>query len=123
MQYHISEHPEYMLVETRGKASLEGFMDMTASIRSHRAWQPGGAVIFDHSELDMTTLPRQAISEIAFATIGRARLAVVCSRPLNYGLTRVWLAQLDAETQQQCRLFASRDEARAWIRGDNSPEE
>lgn len=120
MKHRITVLDDFMLVETSGPASLDGFAAMNEGIVSHPQWAPRLNVMVDHSDLNQAPLSSHDVVDIASQRrlSGRdfqSKRAILCPDALGYGLARMWWSYLDEQRQQDCRIFRDRDEAEAWL--------
>jgi hypothetical protein len=113
---------EDMSLRTAGQASLQGLRTYLQEGLSDSRWQPGMRVLVDHRELDWSTTTNDDLRARVASMVkererfGRAHVAVVLARPVDYGLHRVmqalsddWADVIDLE------LFYTVEEARAWL--------
>jgi hypothetical protein len=113
---------EDMSLRTAGQASLQGLRTYLQEGLSDSRWQPGMRVLVDHRELDWSTTTNGDLRARVASMVkererfGRAHVAVVLARPVDYGLHRVmqalsddWADVIDLE------LFCMVEEARAWL--------
>jgi len=107
--------------KTQGDATFDGLAGMTSALLSHEKSMPGGTVLVDHSDLKADSLKLGEIRSLAEMTaqartqIGRARIAHVVSRDLEFGLVRMWENFASPHTDARLGCFRSRDHAIAWL--------
>ena len=113
----------FIEVKTYGRAELGGFEGMIKGIVEHPQWAPGGSLLIDHSELDLsdfTPADNKAIVTIVEgmkARLGRARCAFVMPHDLHFGLMRMWEFLVLEHWEGITMTFRSRDAAISWLKG------
>jgi hypothetical protein len=122
MEHAITWRGGYVEAKTRGDATFDGLAAMIAGILSHEEWQPGGAILVDHSELNSGPLTLAQIRSLAAMAaqgrekVGQARIAHAVSRDLEFGLVRMWESFVSNQWDARVMCFRSRDEAVAWLK-------
>ena len=92
MDFEVHYNDEFFEVKTRGDAELGGFEEFIAVVLGHEQWKPGAAFLVDHSELNVGPLTVADVRDTAEisarrrAEFGRARVAILVSRNLEYGM-------------------------------------
>lgn len=85
-----------MAIKASGPASVEGFLQYMRQALSDPRWQKGMPVLLDFRDLDTDRIEYADIQKIASiftpyaSLIGGVKVAVVVSRPQDYGLVRIW---------------------------------
>lgn len=121
MQFTIEHRENHFLLTVTGAINTGAMVDMITSLLAHDAWQPGTPVLVDESAMDASEATVTNVREIAQACsqgseqLGRARIAIVVARDMEYGMNRMWMAFVDGKWQVQCNVFRSEEDARAWI--------
>jgi hypothetical protein len=121
MKYEVLYHDGFFEVKTSGNAECEGFREFVDLLLSHEKWKPGTAFLLNHSELNAGPLTVDDVHYIAEvrvrprAQFGQAKCAVLVSRDLEYGLTRMWEVFIDGKWDAIVEIFRSRDEAISWL--------
>ncbi len=122
MKYTIVCGDGFLHVKTHGDAELKGFVDMVADILSHPKWAKDGAIFIDHSDLNSGPLTINDIYSIAEKVglvrerFGRARVAFLVARNLEFGLIRMWETIASDKWDAATMCFRSRDEAILWLK-------
>ena len=122
MQFNLRYHDGIFEVTTSGDASLQGFNDYVKTIFNHEEWKPGGRILSDHSELNAGPLTVDDVQEIAKLVrknkklFGKAKLATLVRRDLEYGMARMWDVFVETELGEVSQqLFKDRDKAISWL--------
>ena len=121
MKYEVNYHEGLFEVKTYGDAELEGFFGFWKELLAHEKWKPESRILEDHSELNarpFTASDIKILSERAVSMknkLGNAKLAVVVSRDLEYGMVRMRHAYVDGNWNVNEDVFRSRDDAIAWL--------
>jgi hypothetical protein len=122
--------PEDVLLTVSGEASAPEFVAITDELVTDPRHRPGASMIFDYRELDLSTTSAATLRALAasIATrrdrIGAARIAIVFSRAVDFGVYRMFAAFSENQTSVVGGQFWSLEEARAWLRGlDGTPPE
>jgi hypothetical protein len=114
----------FLAVKTSGDAGLKGLADMVADILSHPKWEKDGAIFIDHSDLNSDPLTVGEIYSIAGEVgrvrerFGRARVAFLVARDLEFGMLRMWDAIASDKWDGISRSFRSRTEAISWLKSN-----
>ena len=123
MQFNLYYNDGLFEVTTVGDATLQGFNDFVKAIFEHEEWKPGGRILLDHTKLNTAPLTVEEVRAIAnIATkyneqFGKAKLALVVDRDLEYGMARMWQVFVETEVWYASeKLFRDRDEAVAWLK-------
>lgn len=123
MQFDLNYHDEIFEVTTSGDAILQGYYDFVKAVLEHKEWKPGGLVLINNTELNTGTLTIDDINALAEISnqyreqIGKAKVAIVLDRDLDYGMARIWqtFVGLRADWQASEKLFRNMVEAEAWL--------
>lgn len=121
MEYSIQIVEGVFQIKTTGTGTLSGFLTFIEAVLTHPEWIPGTKVLVDHSDLNIKSMTFGNISEIAdFCVkhanrIGNAKIALVVSDDLNYGLNRIWTSLVYKRLDDTNNIFKSRDEALQWL--------
>lgn len=121
MRYEILCFDDFLEVKTYGDADLQVFKDLIQAFTTHEHWHTGGALLINHSELNSAPLTNDDLWELAdFAIplqsrIGKAKIAILVGRPLEFGIGRVWQVFALKGRESVSELFRSRDEAISWL--------
>jgi hypothetical protein len=122
MQHVVIWREGYVEVVTHGDANVPGMAAMIAGLLTDTRWEPGGAILVNHTDLNaapLTVAHVQAIADMgsqARKQVGKARVAHVVSRDLEFGLVRMWEALIDGHWDASAMCFRSYDEAVAWLK-------
>jgi hypothetical protein len=124
MRYEILCYDDFLEVKTYGDAELQIFKDFIRNIFTHENWQPGGALLINHSELNAAPLTTDEIREMADFTkpflsqIGQAKIAILVARDLEFGVGRMWQVFASEGRESAREVFRSRDEAISWLKNE-----
>ena len=129
MDFEISfiDDAQIAVVKTSGRATIEGFDAFLEAVTSDPRWRPGMSILSDHSELDVAHISSQDIESIVSFRLSRADelgdgcLALVANTPLKYGLSREFEAYGEVVLPLRTRIFATTDDALAWLREESAP--
>jgi len=114
--------PQDVTVRTSGTASAAGALAVMRELAEDERYQSGLKILIDHSELQPSEYsPDDMDTQIDFAAAMGAKLlpafcAIVAPKPVIYGLSRVWEAEIGGVTEATTRLFHNKEEAIAWLR-------
>ena len=119
--------PTLVVCRTSGLASVGGYEAMLRALASDPQLRPGVDLIVDHTNVDVSALTGAEIEQVAdlrarFAgnVVGRAAGVVGADSPLRYGLGRMFKAYSDVQPGTPIRVFATLEQAVAWLRGPDS---
>jgi hypothetical protein len=114
--------PEDVLLTVSGEASASEFIAITDELVDDPRHRPGASMIFDYRELDLSSISTATLRALAASIaqrrdrIGPARIAIVFSRAVDFGVYRMFAAFSEGQTSVTGGQFWSLDEARAWLR-------
>ena len=121
--YHIGGEPPIVTLVASGPAEFGGFAEYLDSILSDPTWHRGMKCLADFRQLNLNTLThadviRLADLHIQFAErIGDSRIACVVSRPVDFGIFRMWQAMVAEKFPAQA-VFYDLVEAMRWLEKD-----
>jgi hypothetical protein len=117
----VTGDPAVILARTSGAPTVADFFALREEVLAHTAFVPGIDVIYDHTDLS-ASLSGAEVRAIAEAAVRRSRelpywgrMAQVVPLPAQYGLARMWEAYAGDDLAARTRIFASLDEAYAWL--------
>ena len=126
MDFTVNYDERIFEIKTKGRAELDVFMEFADAVVSDPNWQPGSLLLVDHSELDANQLTTDELKRIAKYTLKekerwrKAKIAVVVSDDLNFGLARMWQAFADSpELEISGNIFRDRADAIHWLLSDS----
>lgn len=105
-----------------GVARVDGFREYLEGVLSDPSWEPGTAALLDFRDLRLEHLSFREVEEIValhvphVTRIGNSPMAVVVSRPVDFGLVRMW-ESLAADMFPMHSVFYEVDETLTWLRG------
>jgi hypothetical protein len=111
---------EDVVVRTSGRGILSGFTAYLNELVSDPRYRPGMTILVDHTALDASGLATADARTFAgvVADLGDriAGTAISCVAPsaVMYGISRAFEAYAEA-SGLRTRVFATVDEARAWL--------
>jgi hypothetical protein len=115
--------PEYVLLETRGEASVDGVKRMLKQLVESPQWKPGAGQLMDHRKLDVKKLTADDLRKIRdilmrhSSELGLGRCAFVVKDTLGFGLGRMYELLGGESIHGDFAVFYSLDEARRWLKG------
>jgi hypothetical protein len=108
-------------IEAKGMAEIEGFRSYLDGVLASPSWRPGVPVLVDFRQLVSDNLTRDDVERLValhvpyLGRIGGSPIAVVVSRPSDFGVVRVWEAHA-AEMFPVHEVFYDVDVALIWLR-------
>ena len=114
--------PEDVLLTVSGEASAAEFVAITDELVDDPRHRRGASMIFDYRELDLSATSAATLRALAASIaqrrdrIGPARIAIVFSRAVDFGVYRMFAAFSEGQTLATGGQFWSLEEARAWLR-------
>ena len=132
--FHWSGDPEDLLIETSGEATLAGLTAMTQDAFADKRFKRDMKILLDHRRLDWSHMSiedtRQRATDLVGASdrLGHARIAVVVSQPVDFGMQRMMEGLGDKMVEDalvpppefRSEVFRSLESAREWLRAHNS---
>jgi hypothetical protein len=121
MHYTISAGDGFIDVKTRGDAELATLDLMVRDIVAHPHWLPHKRVLVDHSDLNGDPLSTEQLRAHVHQNaavrhqIGDARVAIVVSRTLEFGMVRMWEGLVASKWDAATGCFTVREQAIAWL--------
>jgi hypothetical protein len=114
--------PEELLVTTFGTASVEGLSAMARTVFADPRFRPPMKILIDHRGLDWREMSaddirlraERLLDEEADLLIG-CRLAIVPHGTAEFGIVRMMWAHIETEIAFDLGIFATIEEARAWL--------
>lgn len=123
MDYEIRIEPTTgcAVIRAHGPASAEAFERLSGELAVHPGWKRGSDVLIDATEVELAAMATGEVQRLVnFARgfhrhWGDARVAIVTSGVLAFGLARMWESQVADQVEARNRIFKSIEEARAWL--------
>jgi hypothetical protein len=124
MQFNLNYHDGIFEVTLSGDGNVQGSYDFTKAVLEHEEWKPGGLILINITELNTGSLSIGDVQDIAGISVlncgqfGKAKVAIVVSRDLEYGMAKMWqiFLQLGVGWYASEKIFKNRDEAVTWLR-------
>lgn len=113
-------------IRMKGPLSEQAIRDAFDSVVAHPEYRPGMGRLWDFRDADSSALDATALRRLADYSTGHAaevrtaRVAFVASRPLEYGLSRMFEGMTEPAGVPR-RAFYSLEEAEAWLRAGGAP--
>ena len=121
MTYRIVEDSSLIFVTVRGAITHEERVGVLRGWLADPAFRPGLDAFFDLSDAASTPSLEElrdvlTIIQEHAASIGHSRVAVVTSKPITFGIARVFEALVDAEAAPlEVKVFFNRSKAWQWL--------
>jgi hypothetical protein len=84
-------------------------------------WKPGTPILVDEIAMDASKATVDSVKASAGACtrrraeFGKARMAILVERDLEFGMNRMWMALTSDEWDVHANVFRTREEAIEWI--------
>jgi hypothetical protein len=120
--FHWGGDPEDVLMTVSGVASAAEFTAITDELIADPRFRSGASMIFDYRELDLGGMSVGTLRSLADSIaqrrdkIGAARIAVVFSRTVDFGVYRMFATFSESQTSVSGAQFWSLEDAREWLR-------
>ncbi len=114
--------PDYVLLRTRGPASVEGFRTMVKALVESPEWITGTPQIVDHRELDVTVIVPDELTAVKDILVeyskelGSGVCAFVMGDELGFGFARMYDILGGDSVHSNVEVFYSFREALIWIK-------
>lgn len=124
MQYTLSSEDSFLVAKTSGDADLPTLDAMAREIVGHPLWTLHRQVLVDHTDLNAAPLSTDQLRAHVHlnATIrhrvGNARVALLVSRSLEFGMVRMWEALVASKWDATTKCFTVREQALTWLKQD-----
>jgi len=123
MKYHSKIHEGIFELTLSGDANLKVYDDAIKTFIKHKEWKPGGRLLIEESKLNTGSLTVEDIRAIADLvgqyqeTLGNAKVAIIVSRDLEFGMTRMveTFVEIEESWYGSSQIFWNKDEALAWL--------
>ena len=125
MKHEIHIKEGLATVQVSGRASAEGYGEVAKALVSNSGWESGINILVDYSELDLSQATGDDIERFAQAinpyrkSLGKGLCAIVNTKPLNYGLGRMWEVFMEQYSDLHVCVFYNIDDAKRWLLGKN----
>jgi hypothetical protein len=109
-----------------GKITMDRIFDLLTRILAHPDFKPGLAAIWDSRNADLSALRFEDMQqfrrfqEVNAATRGRARIALVASSELSFGIGRMFEQVADLPNLE-INVFRDMQAAESWAQSKPSP--
>lgn len=120
-EINFTELPEYVYIQTEGKASVSGFRELLTALVENPAWTTGAKQIVDHRKLETRKLTSEDmwkikdIVETHAKKLGYGYCAFVVKETLGYAFSRMYELIGGDEIHQKVKVFYAIDEAAKWL--------
>ncbi len=121
-EVNFDQLPEYVYIQTRGKASVSGFDKLLTAIVDSPKWTTGSKQLVDHRNLILNRLTSDDIRAIRDIVkkysekLGSGRCAFVMKDTLGFGFARMYELLGGNDLHNEVAVFYSIDEAVEWLR-------
>ena len=121
MDFKVEYIDGIFICTSSGRAGKGDAVRVMEAMLSHPEWKPGTPRCYDISDLDSGSLNVNEMRRIAsFASIHRAQLgggkiAMVASRNLEYGFSRMLSIFVTQFGESDLEVFRTREEALDWL--------
>ena len=113
--FHVDESMKVFHVEAIGEVTDTELMDLIARLRQEAAFVSGYPILCDCLALTTVSISASRIELLARAARLRTNfVAVIASRPVAFGLARMYQIFSDPE-YERIHVFAEAEEALAWL--------
>ena len=108
------------IITGTGTIDAEGISGYLDALLADPAWKPGMHVLVDFRGLSTDHLSVAQVQQIVdlhapyMERIGSSPVAVVVSRPVDYGMVRMWAA-MAARMFPRHEVFYTTEDARRWL--------
>ncbi len=119
----FSHLPDYVLIKTEGKASIEDVGTAFQAIVDSPKWKPGTKQLYDHRKSILRDFPAEDMRHMANIAkgysekLGNGACALVVKGSLGYGLARMYQMLGGEQVHRQVGIFYAIDEAIEWLKG------
>jgi hypothetical protein len=119
--------PQDVTITTSGWADREVFLRFNKELVADERFEPGMAILVDHTDLDATALTSYDVEAIGNSVkrisdrLGESLIAVVGEDWVTFGLARESLA-LAGPIPSRFGIFHTREEAIEWLRAQKAAE-
>ena len=124
MKYNIHIEKELAIVHVSGQATAKGFSETTEALVSSPKWTPGMNILIDYSDLDLSNAASTNVNSFARALaphrdqLGSGLCACVNTKPLNFGLGRMWQVFMEEHSNLKVAVFYDINEAKNWLQSE-----
>lgn len=119
-----SQERNLATIQTKGRASVDGFEAMTEELLSNPQWNTTMNILVDHRQLDNVDLDYDKITKISNLVVrrrnefGTGRMAIVFANLATLGLSRMWKTITEDYVELQIGAFDSIQAAEQWLTED-----
>jgi hypothetical protein len=127
-RYEFADGPFQVIVTTSGEAVLAELVTGIRRVYADPRFRPEMNVLVDHSRLDVGDLTFEDVREVAASAssdrqtrVRTGQVVIVAPRPVQFGLARMYQSLASEQLEQRVTIFASVEEAYAWIAERTAP--
>jgi len=119
---HIDKEANLRHHKVTGPLTKDELIEKLKEVYSEPDFDPDMNTLWDLREADLSSFFSPDIQEVRdfvsehWGTGGKSRSALVVSRDLNYGLSRMYEAFLKGKTSSEVAVFRDYDDAVKWIK-------
>jgi hypothetical protein len=121
MRYTISAGDGFLEAKSSGDADLSTLDMLAHDIVAHPDWPVHRRVLIDHSAINGDPLPNAHLHALVHQNvairhqIGNARIAILVSRTLEFGMARMWEGLIASRWDATTGCFTVREQAIVWL--------
>ena len=118
----FDQMPDYVLIQTREEATVDGFDDLLTALVESPQWVPGTAQIIDHRRLGVNNLALNDMAAIMGIVkrhskkLGPGPCAFVVKDALGFGIARMYELIGGDDIHPEVKVFYTVDEAVQWLK-------
>ena len=125
MKHHIQIQEEFALIHVSGTAGPSGFSSTAVTLLAIPEWKTNMNILIDYSDLNLSHVTTKDVDILAQSLaphkeqLGSGFCAIVNTKPLDFGLGRIWQVFMEEYTNLRVAVFYDIDEAKNWLQFRN----
>jgi hypothetical protein len=125
MKHHIQIQEKFALIHVSGTAGPSGFSATAVALLALPEWKPNMNILIDYSDLNLSNVTTRDVDILAQSLaphreqMGGGFCAIVNTKPLDFGLGRIWQVYMEEYTDLRVAVFYDIDEAKSWLQSRN----
>ncbi len=118
----FSPLPDYVLIKTEGKVSVEDIENLFKTLVSSPKWKPGTAQLYDHRKSILKDYPSEDMRTMVNIVkrnskqLGSGPCALVVKGQLGFGLARMYQMLGGNGIHVKIGIFHTVEEAAEWLK-------
>jgi hypothetical protein len=121
MEFHIENCGTHFEIAVTGAFDHHKYEELVDTLLAREDWKLGTPILVDEIAMDASKASIENVKASAEACtrrraeFGKARIAILVERDVEFGMNRMWMAFTSGEWDVRDNVFRTRGEAIDWI--------